>query len=96
MTDGNAYSKAHHTGKPLKVSGAATLYQSTRENVPFDETKFNEIFKEIVRSSAIYGGKISKRSVKHKRIKRRTVKCKRIKRRTVVKCIKKSVSQLNT
>jgi hypothetical protein len=40
----------------------------------------NLVIKKIVRSSAKYGGKISKRSVKHKRIKRRTVK--RMKRRT--------------
>ena len=49
----------------------------------------NLVIREIVRSLALYGGKMRNRSI-NKRMKRRTAKCKRMKRRTV-KRIKRSI-----
>lgn len=76
---GNSDSKAQHTGKPLKVSGAATLYQSTSENVPFDETQFNIFFEEAERTIFKYsrteeGTKLFNNSKPPMMIKNREIK----------------------
>ena len=52
----------------------------------------NFVIGEIVRSATTYGGKMSKRSIKHKRMKQRTVK--RMKRRTVKRMKRRTVKRI--
>ena len=60
------------------------IYPSTTENEAVSKEisdMMNLVIREIVRSLALYGGKMRNRSI-NKRMKRRTAKCKRMKRRT--------------